>query len=69
MDTILLKVDEVATLLQVDRQRVYELVRTNKIPVVKIGERQYRFSKSAIEAWLGRGGNLPQLSEEGHNNV
>ena len=69
MDKILLKVDEVATLLQVDRQRVYELVRTGMIPVIKLGERQYRFSKSAIDEWLDHGGNLSRSNGEDNADV
>lgn len=44
---------EVAKLLRVEKQRVYELARTNQIPVIRIGERQYRFSSDAIYKWLG----------------
>lgn len=52
MDTKILVAEEVADLLRVDKQRVYELVRTKRIPVIRIGERQYRFSADAIERWL-----------------
>ena len=52
-----LVVDEVAAILRVDRQRVYELVRTNKIPVIRLGERQYRFSAEAVKRWLENGGS------------
>ena len=48
----ILVAEEVAELLRVDRQRVYELVRTNQIPVIRLGERQYRFSAEAIYRWL-----------------
>jgi excisionase family DNA binding protein len=57
MDKSLLIADEVAELLRVDKQRVYELVRTRKIPVIKIGERQYRFSVDAVNAWIATGGS------------
>lgn len=50
--------DEVAELLRVDRQRVYELVRQHKIPVIRVGERQYRFNAEAIAQWMERGGTL-----------
>lgn len=52
----LLVADEIATLLNVGKQRVYELVRTGKIPVIKIGERQYRFSREVIDRWIQTGG-------------
>jgi excisionase family DNA binding protein len=57
MEQQILIAEEVAQLLRVDKQRVYELVRTNKLPVIRIGQRQYRFSKTAVEKWLEAGGN------------
>lgn len=57
MNKQILVADEVADLLRVDKQRIYELVRTNQIPVIRLGERQYRFSAQAIEIWLASGGN------------
>lgn len=51
----ILTAPEVAKLIGLNVARVYELVRTRKtngFPVIVIGERQYRFSKEAILAWL-----------------
>lgn len=56
MNKQILVADEVAELLRVDKQRVYELVRTNQIPFIRLGERQYRFSAQAIENFLSDGG-------------
>lgn len=56
MEKPILVADEVAELLRVDTQRIYELVRTNCIPVIRLGERQYRFSALAIEQFLHGGG-------------
>lgn len=56
MEKQILVAEEVAELLRVDKQRVYELVRTNQIPVIRLGERQYRFSAQAIEEFLHGGG-------------
>jgi excisionase family DNA binding protein len=53
----LLTADEVASVLRVDRQRIYFLVRQQLIPHIKIGHRQIRFSAEAIEYWLSAGGN------------
>lgn len=53
----ILVADEVAELLRVDRQRVYELVRRDLIPVIRIGDRQYRFDANAINQWIERGGS------------
>jgi excisionase family DNA binding protein len=53
----LLVADEVAKMLRVDRQRVYELARTNAIPVIRLGNRQYRLDAEAIRRWMERGGS------------
>ncbi|HMO82319.1 MAG TPA: helix-turn-helix domain-containing protein [Pyrinomonadaceae bacterium] len=66
MEKRLLVADEVAELLRVDRQRVYELVRTRKIPVIRLGERQYRFSADAVSRWLEDGG---AIREEGSHET
>ncbi len=60
MDREILVAKEVSEILRVDTQRIYELVRTNQIPFILIGERQYRFSKQAIERWLENGGSKLQ---------
>lgn len=57
MEQHILVADEVAELLRVDKQRVYELVRTNRLPFIRLGERQYRFSLDAVERWLESGGS------------
>ena len=60
MDKQVLVADEVAEILRVDRQRVYELVRQNAIPVIRLGERQYRFDAEAIRRWMTRGGTAAE---------
>ena len=65
MNNEILVAEEVAQLLRVDRQRVYELVRTHQIPVIRLGERQYRFSAKAIYKWLEVDGDR---NAEGHAN-
>jgi excisionase family DNA binding protein len=57
MERQILVADEVAEMLRVDRQRVYELARRNAIPVIRLGERQYRFDAEAIRKWMERGGS------------
>ncbi len=56
METQILVADEVAKLLRVDKQRVYQMVREKSLPFILLGQRQYRFSKQAIETWLENGG-------------
>lgn len=65
MERQILVADEVAELLRIDRQRVYELVRTNQIPVIRLGERQYRFSAQAIEKFLNSGGSQREDESDG----
>ena len=60
MEKQILVADEVAKLLRVDKQRVYELARRKAIPVIKMGERQYRFDADAINQWLANGGSQKQ---------
>jgi len=63
MEKTILVAEEVAELLRVDKQRVYELVRTHQIPVIKLGERQYRFSADVVERWLDGGGSRRDRDE------
>ncbi len=61
----LLKVDEVSKYLDLKPARVYELCREKRLPFILIGQRQYRFSKTALALWVENGGN--QLSEAQSN--
>lgn len=55
----LVKVEEVAEVLKVTRQRAYELIRRNMIPgVVRLG-RQVRVDLEELEEWIKRGGVAP----------
>ncbi len=60
MERQILVAEEVAKLLRVDKQRVYELARRNAIPVIRLGERQYRFDAEVISQWLADGGGKKQ---------
>lgn len=53
---------EISEVLNLNTQRIYELTRRNLLPHIKIAERQYRYSQSAIEQWVQSGGN--QNTEE-----
>ena len=53
----LLTVKEVVEILNLKPARIYELTRQNKIPFVQIGERQYRYSETALQNWIENGGN------------
>ncbi|MBK7393824.1 MAG: helix-turn-helix domain-containing protein [Chloracidobacterium sp.] len=66
-DRDLLVAKEVALLLRVDVQRVYELARTGQIPFILLGQRQYRWSRKIVERWLDTGGS--QNTAEVANDV
>jgi excisionase family DNA binding protein len=68
MERQILVADEVAEMLRVDRQRVYELARRNAIPVIRLGERQYRFDAEAIRQWIERGGSSAALAGSAPSN-
>ncbi len=53
----LLTVKEVSEILDLKPARIYELTRERKIPFVQIGERQYRYSETALTNWIDNGGN------------
>jgi excisionase family DNA binding protein len=44
-------VREVAVYLQISDSTVYKLVRSNRLPGRKVGNK-WRFSRSAVENWL-----------------
>ncbi len=58
MTVRLLKAETVAELLDVKIQRVWELTREKKIPFIQIGDRQYRYSETALLNWLENGGTV-----------
>ncbi len=51
----LIKVPELAAMLDVSEARARELTRCKLIPYVRVG-RQLRFDPEAIEAWIMNGG-------------
>lgn len=51
----LLTAEDVAAILQLALPRVYELARSGKIPVVRVG-RQVRFDEAALRRWIEAGG-------------
>lgn len=59
MEKHLLVAHEVADVLRVGTQRVYELCRTDPtFPVIRLGERQFRFDEAAVLRWLANGGSI-----------
>jgi excisionase family DNA binding protein len=50
--------DEVATFLRVNIKTVYDAVKAGEIPAVHV-MKTIRFSKTALNSWLDRGGLPP----------
>jgi len=51
LNSALMTINDLAGYLKVTRRTIYEWVKTNKIPAIKlIG--QWRFKKEKIDAWL-----------------
>lgn len=63
----LLTVKEVSEILDLKPARVYELTREKKLPFVQIGERQYRYSETALVNWIENGGNQTSPSQSDEN--
>lgn len=55
MPAKLLTATETAQILNVKEERVYQMVRSGIIPVVRLG-RQIRFDKEQLERWIAAGG-------------
>ncbi len=68
MTSRLLKADKVAELLDVSTQRVYELTRERRIHFIQLGDRQYRYSEAALQAWLEDGGSSEQTTANSNEN-
>lgn len=52
----LIKVTELADILDVSKARAYELIRTGLIPSVRLG-RQVRVDAQQLGEWIDRGGS------------
>jgi excisionase family DNA binding protein len=69
MNMKLLFAEQVAEILGVRIDRVYELARRNEIPVVRLG-RQVRFDEEELHVWIKKGGTIqPPEVDEGRGNT
>jgi excisionase family DNA binding protein len=59
----LIEAREAARLLGISRRRAYLLGRLGVIPVVRLGERQVRFSATALHQWIAAGGKARDLAD------
>jgi len=48
----ILTTDEIAKALRVSKHTIYEEVRSGRLPVIRISDRVWRFSKWAVEKWI-----------------
>ena len=53
--TKLLKADEVARILDVPRDRIYQMASDDLLPVVRMG-RQIRVDEAKLKEWIEKGG-------------
>ena len=62
----LLTVQEGSELLRIKPARAYQLIRENAFPpgvIVRIGEKQLRFSEEGLREWITKGGSESNLPE------
>lgn len=65
----LLKAEQVAEQWGLSVQRVYELSRKGEIPVVRLGDRQYRYSADELENFVKSGGRAEANQDEGSHDL
>jgi excisionase family DNA binding protein len=53
----LLTAEDIAVLLNTKLQRVWTLARENDLPCIRLGKRQMRFDRQAVEQFIRSGGS------------
>jgi excisionase family DNA binding protein len=53
----LLTAEDIAELLNTKLQRVWTLARENDLPCIRLGKRQMRFDRQAVEQFIQSGGS------------
>jgi excisionase family DNA binding protein len=53
----LLTAEDIADLLNTKTDRVWALARENHLPCVRLGKRQMRFDRQAVEQFIASGGS------------
>ena len=48
----ILTTEELAKVLRVSKHTIYAEVRAGRLPVIRMSDRVWRFSKGAVELWL-----------------
>ncbi len=65
---VLLKVSEVAAILRVSRNLVYELIAEGELPVIRLG-RVIRVPRDALERWIEREVDSAVAAEGDHSGA
>jgi excisionase family DNA binding protein len=60
----LLTADDVAELLNTKNQRVWAMARENDLPCVRLGKRQMRFDRQAVEQFIASGGSKDSATQK-----
>ncbi|MBA3632624.1 MAG: helix-turn-helix domain-containing protein [Acidobacteria bacterium] len=63
----LMTAKDITEVFGIELQRVYELTRRKLLPCVRLGKRQYRYSRQAIERFIADGGNQEKENNGGNN--
>ena len=62
--TEFMTVAEAAALLRIGERTAYKLVRSGRLPAVKVGN-QWRIERGAFEAWIAAGGERGAEPDDG----
>jgi excisionase family DNA binding protein len=65
----LLTAEDIADVLNTKLERVWELAREKHLPCVRLGKRQMRFDRRAVEQFIASGGSKDAATHrtEGNN--
>lgn len=65
INNMLLKAEEVAELMGIPKARVYKLSREGEFAgiLVKVGERQFRYRKDGLAAYIEQGGRVEKEAQ------
>jgi excisionase family DNA binding protein len=60
----LLTAEDIAVLLNTKLQRVWTLARENDLPCIRLGKRQMRFDRQAVEQFIQSGGSKDGVTQK-----
>jgi excisionase family DNA binding protein len=59
----LLTAEDIADLLNTKLERVWAMARENDLPCVRLGKRQMRFDRQAVEKFIASGGSKADATQ------